>query len=251
MSGSHSNSINSSNSSGDAATLLWGPQGNALQNLYGAAEDQYGAGTGFTNQAATQVPGITQNMQDLYGASSAGQENLLSGGSVGDTSEIRNMLLGSLNSTMNSPSNTSQMYQSIVGGAGNSYIDPVVDAMKDSAMDNYSRMTNANTLDSRGNLAPTSRAAMKDAMLGAEMDRNLQATEANLRSGAYDKDLAMKMNIANLADQNIQGSQDRLAGLLGQADKNVSSGMGYSPTMMNLGMGQLAPFAQLAGMDFY
>jgi hypothetical protein len=75
--------------------------------------------------------------------------------------------------------------------------------------------------------------------------------EVNMRGGAYDKDLAMKMDIARLADSNVGASQDRMLQMLQGASGNVGTGMGYGSQLQNLGMGMFAPVQQAgnAGWD--
>lgn len=248
MSGGGQSSLNTSESSGGSRTNVWQPQGDALQNLYGAAENAYGGSGQYTQGINNMIQDLVQQMQGGYQGAQGAQQNLLQGGAVGDTDEIRSELMNSIRQSSSGPSNTSQMYQSIVGGAGNTYIDPVVDALNQSTADNLARQQSGTGLSAAAaGQGGSSRHAMQNAMLGSEAEKNRAAQEASLRSGAYDKDLAMKMGIAQQADQNTQLSQDRLMNLLGQADASRGAGIGYGQNVQNLGMGTMAPWMQGMG----
>lgn len=248
MGGSVSGNLGKSESSTGSNQRIWGPQGQALQNLYGNAENMFDTTNSQNGNFLSSLNNVNPYMSAAAGGGLEGMNKMLQGGTMGDTTQLRDELMSSIRGTMNSPSNTSQMYQSIVGGAGNTYIDPMVAAMKSSSMDNLAKMQNNTGLDAAAmGQGGSSRHAMQNAMLGAQANKDMLAAEMNMRGGAYDKDLAMKMNIANLADQNVQAGQDRMLNMLNQANTNISSGMGYGQQLQNLGMGMLAP--QLQGMS--
>lgn len=242
--GGSSNAGNYSSQHSNANQSVWAPQGDALQGLYGAAQNMY-QNQPYTSAIDSMMGGLSSQLGGIAGQAQGGYQNMLGGGSVGNTDDIRNQLMQSLTASSSSPSNTSQMYQSIVGGAGNTYIDPMVAAMKTGAMDNLARLQAGTGLDAAAmGQAGGSRQAMQNAMLGSQANKDMMAQEAMMRGGAYDKDLAMKMNIAALADQNVAGSQDKMMSLLGMADQNVGAGMNFGSAMQGLGMGALAPFLQ-------
>ena len=68
--------------------------------------------------------------------------------------------------------------------------------------------------------------------------------ETAMRGGAYDTDLAMKMDIARQADSGVQNSQQMLMNMLTGADSNIQAGMGMGQNMQNIGMGSMAPWMQ-------
>ncbi|RLD70922.1 MAG: hypothetical protein DRI98_06685 [Bacteroidetes bacterium] len=90
----------------------------------------------------------------------------------------------------------------------------------------------------------SSRHAMQNAMQGAQVNKDMMTQEANMRGGAYDKDLAMKMGIAQQADQSRQSEQDRMMQMMQGSDANRMGGMNYGSSMQNLGMGMMAPWMQ-------
>jgi hypothetical protein len=282
----------SSSSGGGFQQDVWGPQGSALGDLYNAANNAYGQSDRYqnsVNQAAGGASrvnsGATRQSQNMMGQGfdqGMGQQNagfntgmqganqMLGGGSIGDTSDIRSSLMSSINQPLQR-SNMGSMYESIVGGQGNSYIDPMVDSMKASSAENLQGMQNRNAMEASAmGQSGSSRHAMQNAMTARGINNDQQNLEAQMRGGAYDKDLAMKMGIAQQADtnmmQNKQMNQSNLMGLLGQGDANVQSGMGmssnlagmgnqvmqgagqfgsnYGQSVQNLGMGQMAPHLQ-------
>lgn len=245
MSGGGGHSLSKSDSNSKSNQDVWGPQGDALGDLYNRASslmDSMGIDSSMLQQLAPQ---LSEMARGAYGSAQGAQDYMLGGGAVGNVDDIRSQLMSSLSNSANSPSNTSSMYQSIVGGAGNTYIDPMVEAMKSGAMDNLERMQSGGDLNAAAaGQGGGSRHAMQNAMMGAEANKDMMAQEANMRGGAYDKDLAMKMNIAGLADQNVAGAQDKMMSLLGMSDSNVGSGFDMSSILNNLGMGMMAPYMQ-------
>ncbi len=235
-----------SQASSSASENVWGPQGQALGNLYDQAgklindPNQAAMMRNYQNQAQNLDPYNQQLMQNAMG----GQQQMLSGGSIGDTSDIRANLMSSLDRSQQG-SNLGRMYQSIVGGAGNTYIDPMVDAMTSGYQENLDRnLAGGSQEASYLGQGGSSRHAMSDAMLKRGSMRDMSNMESMMRGSAYDKDLAMKMGIASQADQGIQSSQQRMMELLGMSDRNVGAGMGHGQGMQDLGLGSMTPQMQ-------
>lgn len=205
---------------------VWGPQGEALQDLYGRAFDYFDRqGQGGDMQA---------NLDNLLGAATGAFEQQAGGGAMGDSAEIRDRLLG----MMGGRSNVGTMYESIVGGPGNTYIDPMIDAMRSDASRTLDTLQSSNALDAAAmGQSGSSRQAMENAMLGSEVSRDLSRQIADARAGAYDKDLAMKMGIAQQADQSRQAEQDRLFNMLTGADQSRQGAIGGLQGMLAGAMG--------------
>jgi hypothetical protein len=239
----------SSNSSMDQN--VWGPQGNALGNMYGQAGNLYGNMMPYSNLGFNMMPQMQNQMTHAYQMGDRGAEGLLSGGSYGDTSGIRNNLYSSLQNSMANPSSTGRMYSDIVGGPGNTYIDPMVADMRASGNQNLQTQQNMTGLDA-ANLGQggSSRHAMQNAMLGAATNRDMASLENTMRGGAYDTDLNWKMAIANQADTNRGAAQDRAMSALAGSDANTAAGMNYAPQMQNLSMGYMAPWSQAMQMPW-
>jgi len=236
-SGSKSQSSSDANTSQD----VWGPQGDALGGMYGQAGDLWGQNSGYQNQLNSLAQSLGPQLQQIFGGAQGGFNQQLGGGSFGDTSDVREKLMGS----MGQPSQMGQMYNSIVGGEGNDYIDPMVAQMKQGAMQNLGQMQSGTGLDAAAmGQGGSSRHAMQNAMQGAQVNKDMMTQEANMRGGAYDKDLAMKMGIAQQADQSRQSEQDRMMQMMQGSDQNRMGGMNYGSSMQNLGMGMMAPWMQ-------
>ena len=205
MGGSAGKSKGSSNNS--FSTNVWGPQGDALQNLYQLAFDQYGKGNDYMPQITGQADNISNAANGILDANKV----LQSGGAYGDTAEIRQMLLDS----MGGRSNTGIMYESIVGGSGNTYVDPLIESLRADSAQNVATLQGGNAMDAAAmGQSGSSRQAMQDAMFASQANQDLLNKEAELRYDTYDKDLAMKMGIAQQADYNHQAEQDRLLAML-------------------------------------
>ena len=233
---------NKSSNNNEFSSDVWGPQGDALKDLYGQASELYGGSDGFMKQIQNAAGNSSQFGQSLLGNMMGGQNNMLGGGSFGDTSDIREQLLGNMN---NGQSQMGKMYNSIIGGEGNSYIDPMVDAMKSGAMENNAMMQSGNAMDATSmGQGGSSRHAMQNAMTNKATNQQMLDQETAMRGGAYDKDLAMKMGIAGQADQNNQMNNDRLMQMLTGADNNVNAGMGYGNSMSGINQGQMNPWMQ-------
>ena len=258
---------NQSSSGGGFDSSVWGPQGSALHNLYNSAAQQYGQDSaGYQNpinqqasmagQVATDAIGQSQGyMQDAYNRGSAmqnagfntgqyGANQMLGGGSIGGSQDIRQSLMDNLNQPLGR-SNVGSMYESIVGGAGNEYIDPMVAAMKRSAGDNLSTMQNQNAMQAAAmGQSGGSRHAMQNAMESAAINQQVLDKEMNMRGGAYDKDLGMKMDIARQADSNMlsdrQNTRSTLMNMLGQRDQNIQSGMNFGKDAFNMGQNTMS-----------
>lgn len=221
---------------------VWGGQGDALKGLYDQAANLYGQSDfGGLNQAIGGLGGYNQN---LMGQGSGGVGGQLGGGAFGDTGDVRSALMSSLAGTAGG-SNTGRMYEDIVGGSGNTYIDPMVDAMKQGGMENLAMMQSNAGLDaSAAGQGGSSRHAMQNAMLGRSVNQDMMNQETNMRGGAYDTDLNWKMDIAKQADQGIQNTQQQYMNMLGGANQSAQQGMGNLGGMQNLGMGSLSPILQ-------
>lgn len=235
MGGSSSKSQGSSNQS--FQNNIWGPQGNALQQLYNMALGSN------PNAGQSQVQGSADNINNAMNNIISNNQNLNDKGSAfGNSNELRDKLLG----MMGGPSQTGQMYDSIVGGKGNEYIDPVVNQMRDSMKQNVSTLQNNNALDAAMmGQSGGSRQAMENAMIVSQANKDFMSQEAQLRAGAYDKDLSMKLGIANLADSNKQAEQDRLFNMLsGNNQQNNATSSNNNNLLQTILSGGMNPYLQ-------
>ena len=219
---------------------VWGTQGDALGSLYQTILGQLGQDS-YQQQIGSAAYNVQNQVNDIVNSQTSAYRDLSSGGVYGDTSDIRQKLLDS----MGGRSNMGSMYESIVGGSGNTYVDPLIDQMRKSSAQNVQTLQGGNALDAAAmGQSGSSRQAMQDAMFASQANKDLLNKEAELRYGAYDKDLAMKMGIAQQADYNHQAEQDRLLSMLQGAQsskENVSNNTALLQTLLSSG---LSPWLQ-------
>lgn len=219
---------------------VWGTQGNALGGLYDSAFNQLNQGNNFMGGITDQAGNLTGNINDVITAGQDLNKDLAGGGVYGDTADIRQKLLDS----MGQRSNMGTMYESIVGGSGNTYVDPLIDQLRKDSAQNVATLQGGNALDAAAmGQSGSSRQAMQDAMFANQANKDLLTQEATLRHGAYDTDLNRKMDIASMADTNRQAEQDRLVGLLGGAQDSKLAATDNS-SLLNSIMSGLSPYLQ-------
>ena len=235
---SESNSKSDSSSSGmnmsSSRQKIWKGQQGALQDLYRR-------GSQFMNQynqdnLNKQYDSSNQFNQNLANSAMPEWQKQMQGGAFqGMDQKVGNNLASSLQSSLNNPSNTGRMYSDIVGGEGNSYIDPLIARMRADSNTNLNRSLPG--LDeqaiSAGQMG-SSRQGIAEGLARGEANRQLMTQEAQARAGAYDTDMNWKMKIAQAADQGIGQAQDRSMQLLnsqqGVSQQALSGGqqmMGY------------------------
>ena len=214
---------------------VWGTQGDALGSLYQTTLGQLGQGS-YQPQIGSAADNVQNQANDIVNSQTSAIRDLSSGGVYGDTADVRQKLLDS----MGGRSNMGSMYESIVGGSGNTYVDPMIDQMRKSSAQNVQTLQGGNALDAAAmGQSGSSRQAMQDAMFANQANKDLLSQEALMRTDAYDKDLAMKMSIAQQADVNRGAEQDRLLSMLQGAQsskENVSSNNDLLQTLLSSGM---------------
>ena len=219
---------------------VWGTQGDALGSLYQTILGQLGQGS-YQPQIGSAADNVQNQADDIVNSQTSAIRDLSSGGVYGDTADVRQKLLDS----MGGRSNMGSMYESIVGGSGNTYVDPLIDQMRKSSAQNVQTLQGGNALDAAAmGQSGSSRQAMQDAMFANQANKDLLSQEALMRTDAYDKDLAMKMSIAQQADTNRGAEQDRLLSMLQGAQsskENVSSNNDLLQTLLSSG---LSPWLQ-------
>ena len=219
---------------------VWGTQGNALGSLYQSVLAQLG-GNNFQSQISGAAGDLSNKINGIIDSSSGANKDLAGGGVYGDVSDIRQKLLDS----MGGRSNMGSMYESIVGGKGNSNVDPLNDQMRQSSAQNVKTFQGGNAVDAAAmGQSGSSRQAMQDAMFANQANKDLLGTEAQLRSDSYDKDLAMKMGIAGMADSNRQSEQDRLLQMMQGAQGSKEGASTNTNLLQTLLSGGMNPWLQ-------
>lgn len=204
-----------------------------LQQLWGMATGNVGK-----NDYVNQIGNSAQNSQDLlnslFGSQSGLQNQLAGGGAYGDSQKYIDQLMNS----MGQRSNVGSMYESIVGGSGNSYVDPLIEQMRGDSAQNLATLQNANSLDATmAGQSGSSRQAMQNAMLGSQVNKDLATQEAALRQGSYDTDLGLKMGIAQQADSNRQAEQDRLLSMIQGSQDSMNNATNMGGLLQSLATG--------------
>lgn len=219
----------------------------ALNSLWQSALGQTG-GNNYLNEIYGSAGQTSGDLSNILNSMSGITSQLQGGGAFGNSEDIRNKLYG----MMGQDSQMGNMYESIVGGKGNTYVDPLIDSLRSDSAQNLQTMRNQNALDATSmGQSGSSRQAMEDAMLGAQANRDLTTQENALRQGAYDKDLQMKMGIAQMADSNRQSEQDRLYNMLSGNQSSLESAAGMGSLLSQIASGQMSPWlqAQQAGWN--
>ena len=231
----------SENSSGNQfSTNVWGTQGNALGSLYQSVLAQLG-GNNLTDEIAGAAGDLSNQINGIIDSSAGANKDLAAGGVYGDVSDIRQQLLDS----MGGRSNMGLMYESIVGGSGNTYVDPLIEQMRQSSAQNVQALQGNNALDAAAmGQSGSSRQAMQDAMFANQANKDLLNQEAQLRQSNYDKDLAMKMGIARMADSNRQAEQDRMLQMMQGAQGSKEGAATNTNLLSTLLHGGMSPWLQ-------
>jgi hypothetical protein len=232
----------SSNSQGNSTFSQTIPQNqqDALSSLYTQAGALFKA-SNDTSGYQGQLPAVDNYIQQINGSAlPAYQQNLQGGAYQG--MNIGSSLMDSINKSNAGPSNTQQIYNSVMGGAGNTSLD----AMKSSLEQNAARSqglnqaSNAAQASAQG-MSGSSRQGTYDALQNQLTNQNLQSTEAKLGYDTFNSDLQNKLGIAQAADSNTLSRQQMLSGMLGQQQGTINNALQQGSSMQNLGMGTFAP----------
>ena len=241
LGGSHSS--NSSNFSQN----VWKPQGKALTSMYDSARHTFANQQPFIQQFRNfGMNTVNPFMAGLNPYMMQGFGGLMGGGAQGATGAavdpgLRDSLMKSL---QGGQSNTAKMYQDIVGGPGNTYIQPVIDDMYANAWQGLDRggfKNSAQAAAQSGNMGNYSR-QIDNSLLAADTMSDVRQKANALRAANYGRDMDWKMSIANQADANLGAAQDRALGLLGAGDQNMAHALGSGLGMQQFGMGMMNPW---------
>lgn len=196
---------------------IWKPQRNYLKDTYGQAQNLF---NNFDpHQYDAQFNELNANIKGLNSQTQAGWEKMMQGG-IQDRD-----LEAAIRNSMNSPSEVGKMYENIVGGPGNTYIDPMVQAMKAGQMDNLKQQLATTNMGAVGaGQAGSSRHGVAEGLMRAMANNQMLDKEATMRGENYDRDMQWKMGIAQQADQGRASAQERAMQML--ANKNASMQQG-------------------------
>lgn len=249
-SGSKSSNSSKNSSKSSFSQNVWSGQEAPLKQLYSDAASLYGQFD--PSQYSNNADYNTQFNLGLSDAAMPAWQNQLAGGyNSGAAAAAEPALMKSLQNSLSGPSNTGRMYESIVGGSGNTYIDPMVDAMKRGTVDSLNRQlpgidSNAIAAGQMG----SSRHGIAEGLARSDANKYMTDTESTMRGQAYDADLNWKMDIAKMADSNIGAAQDRSIGLLNSRDQAAQGALKQGQEMSRYGSGALDAQMQQAQLPW-
>jgi hypothetical protein len=221
---------------------VWDPQGN-YQQYQNQGNNLWQQQQPYMNYGYGMMPGMQQQMGDVYNLGMNGMQQQMGGGAYGDTSRYNDMIYDAMANPQQS--NQSKMYSDIIGGPGNTYADPLVDAMRGGMNDNRMKANANEGLTAQGmGQGGSNRHAMGNAMNDQNFNRDMNSAEMGIREGNYARDMDWKMGIAQQADSNRQNDLNRAQQMVSGGNQSQQYGMGYGSQAQNLGMGQMAPWMQ-------
>ena len=215
----------------------------ALTGLWGSAADLYGHQAGnfgnYQQMSSYLTPWMFQQAQAAQPA--YGQQL---GGGIQDPNLTRQF-----NQFMDNPSATQSIYADVLGGASQSYADPLVNQLRQDMQINMNRgpMRDMNTGFNKLGRAGSDRNVLQRALTDAENNRNFGVLSAGIRNDSQAKDMAMRMKIAEQADANKLGGLQLGFDSLNQRNANQQGAFGLGSAVQNMGMGMFAPMMQGQG----
>ena len=232
--------VNGSNSSNSATSSqsIPGFQSSALNTLYGSANNLFNttsAGTTASTPAAQNIVSGAANS-----AATANQSNLQGGAYAG--LGTGSTLMDSLTQSLNTPSQTSQLYGDIMGGSGNDYADAMkasYTADANNASNNLLRNTDARA--AAAGMSGSDQSGIAQGLGLQGINNNLQQNLAQTGYDTFNQNLQNQLGIAQQADSNTLARQQLLSSNLQNQQNTVNNAVGQSGTVQNLGMGTLAP----------
>jgi hypothetical protein len=194
--------------------------------------------------AQAMAPQLQAQMADALAKQTQSYNQLSLGGAYSGAD--LNSIMNKVEAFQNTPSQSTGLYENIMGGKGNNYVD----AMKNMFVKDAQRTRDLSeaSLDSR--LAGTgmsggSRHGVAQALVSRDIDKNLQDQMTKVGYDSFDKDLQNKLGIARLADEQMTARQGMYANLAGGAlqgkDANMNQAASMIPGLQKSIMSQLAP----------
>jgi hypothetical protein len=241
---------------GDQGPGFVSNQGPGFANMPSNPELVSAQGPGYQSLLSTpelqRLPGYRSDT-NLPGQINTNQSNLVD--QMRLTRGTNNPFLGQAglvqqDTNPNQTSNQQKIYESIMGGSGNSYADALKNQMQNDAL--RTAGTSLNALDARAaraGMSGSSRQGIAQGQALQGINQNLQSNLTNLGYSTFDKDLAQKLDIARQADQaNVQrylGNQQYNLGLVGAGNTAAQNAQNY-----NLGMGGLGNAQNQANLNY-
>lgn len=207
---------------------VFGNQANTLGDLYNILGAQAYAAN---SNAAALSPQLTQQALDQGRSATGAFNNLLGGGAYNGVNSA-GLLNSSLTSTLNAPTNTQQLYASIMGGSGNPYVEAMNNSMGVQAQNAMNLMRSQNAAQAAGaGMGGSSRQGVADAIGARDINNTLLSNMATVGYNSFGQDLQNKLNIAQQADSNTLSRQQMLAQMLGNQNQTTQNALGMGGVM--------------------
>lgn len=225
--GSGSSSKNLSLSSGNFNQSIWGPQGNALTNLYNNANGLYDNTVG---NMQGQLPGVINSQMGVAGSAAGGANNLLNGGAFsGITGQgVMNNITGAMVNPNQAPGTTSPT--SLLGGNMQGQSLPGMIGTSQNGMLDMLRPTT----NTQNNLLPNN---LLDPMNGVGKMNNTSNIYNDIMNGtgnAY---------VGGMKDQIMRNAKLGLDGSLNSIDQRAAAGGMGGSTRQGIAQGMAASAA--------
>lgn len=229
----------SSNSRSKFNQNVWGPQSDALSQLYLNAGNLF---SGLNSSVLSSIPGMADYAKNVASQAMPGWQSLMQGGAY-QNMDLADNLMGSLNRSMDTPSATQEINNMIMGGAGNNYADAMKQTLIRDATDAQNNMlANMDARAAASGMSGGSRHGIAIARGMNDINKNLQSNMANIGYNTFDKDLDRKLQIASMADANTLSRQRMMQQMLGEQQGVQSNALANANAMQNLGMGSFASY---------
>ena len=229
-----------SEGSSGASQQVFGPQSEALEDLYGQAGTLFGQTTRRMGPYMRPAAGTAQQIQSY--AMEPWRQQL--GGGVYQGMGLPGMLSESLQQSMAQPSAMQDINAMVMGGAGNTYADAMrAKYIQDASAAQQSMLANLDARAAAAGMSGGSRHGIAAGQGMSDINRNLQALMAQTGYETFDKDLDRKLQIAQQADQGTLARQQMMQNMLGSQQSAIANAIGQGgQQVQNLGMGAFAPF---------
>jgi hypothetical protein len=229
MSGSMSQNKTDSGSDYNFSQRLPKIQRSALNDLYSQGKQLY------SGQDTSGSQAYSNNVANMGLPT---YQNMLNGGAYEGLDA--NGIAQQLQQSLNTPSNASEIYASVMGGKGNNYAD----AMKSTYMAdaNEAQKLMLGNLDARAaasSMGGGDRHGIAQGLGFEGINKNLQANLAKTGYDTFNQDLMNKLGIAQQADSNTLARQQMLTGMVGDKNATMQNALGFGGQMQNMGMNSL------------
>ena len=184
------------------------------------------------------TPGAVAGQQGVAGAADPYWQSQMAGGAFEGMD-----LQGMYGEALGGGGAEQDIYSSIMGGAGNDYVDAMKQQMQSDAFENLQQ--GFNVTDLRATMAGQPGSSRHGILQSNLMDQTMSGlTDAQTKLGydTFAQDQAMKLGIAQRADQFDMSKLQNISDMMGQQQGAMAGGLGFGTDMQNLNMGQFAPY---------